>query len=72
MKKAMIISVPFLFLMVDVLAWWLTKWNPNFAWFVIIGGFGYSMSAAIMIFTSLYQMWILPRRKASPIDPPMQ
>lgn len=71
-NKAIIISVPFLFLMVDVLAWWLTKWSPGFAWFVIIGGFGYSMSAAIMIFTSLYQMWVLPRRKARPIDPPMQ
>jgi hypothetical protein len=72
MKKAIIISVPFLFLMVDVLSWWLTKWNPNFAWLVIIGGFGYSLSAAIMIFTALYQMWILPRRKIRPIDPPIQ
>ncbi len=71
-KKAIIISVPFLFLIVDVLSWWLTKWNPNFAWLVIIGGFGYGMSATVMIFTSLYQMWILPRRKARPIDPPMQ
>lgn len=71
-NKAIIISVPFLFLMIDVLAWWLTKMHPGFAWFVIIGGFGYSMSATIMIFTSLYQMWILPRRKAHPVDPPMQ
>ena len=71
-NKAIIISVPFLFLMVDVLAWWLTKWNPGFAWFVIIGGFGYSMSAAIMIFTSLYQMWVLPRRRAKPLDPTPQ
>ncbi|MFA5370663.1 MAG: elongation factor-1 alpha [Sideroxydans sp.] len=72
LNKAILISIPFLFLMVDVLSWWLTKWNPNFAWLVIIGGFGYSMAATIMIFTSLYQMWILPRRAARPIDPPMQ
>jgi hypothetical protein len=72
MKKAIIISVPFLFLMVDVLSWWLTKWNPNFAWLVIIGGFGYSLSAAIMILTALYQMWILPRRRSRPLDPSPQ
>jgi len=67
--KAIVISVPFLFLIVDVLAWWLTKWNPNFAWLVIIGGFGYSLAAAIMIFTSLYQMWILPLRKPHLLAP---
>jgi len=72
LNKAIIISVPFLFLIVDVLSWWLTKWNPNFAWFVIIGGFGYSVAATIMIFTALYQMWISPRRSAKPNDPPMQ
>ncbi|MEK7811049.1 MAG: elongation factor-1 alpha [Pseudomonadota bacterium] len=72
MNKAIIISVPFLFLIVDVLSWWLTKWNPNFAWFVIIGGFGYSVAATIMIFTALYQMWILPRRRVKPLDPTPQ
>ena len=72
MNKAIVISVPFLFLIVDVLSWWLTKWNPNFAWFVIIGGFGYSVAASIMIFTSLYQMWISPRRAATPKDPTPQ
>ncbi len=63
LKKAILISVPFAFLIIDVLAWWLTKLNPNFAWFVIIGGFGYTLAATIMIFTSLYQMWIMPLRK---------
>ncbi|MHB1115861.1 elongation factor-1 alpha [Sideroxydans sp.] len=70
MHKAILISVPFGFLIVDVLAWWLTKLHPGFAWFVIIGGFGYSMAAAVMIFTSLYQMWILPLRKNHPVYPP--
>lgn len=61
--KAVIIFTPFAFLIVDIIAWWLTKYNPNFAWFVIIGGFGYSIAATIMIFSSLYQMWISPKRK---------
>lgn len=71
MKKAIIIFTPFAFLIVDVLSWWLTKWSPNFAWLVIIGGFGYSLAAAIMIFTSLYQMWILPLRTLKSGKPPV-
>ena len=61
--KAVLISIPFLFLIVDILSWWLTKLSPGFAWLVIIGGFGYSIAATIMIFTALYQMWILPLRQ---------
>lgn len=63
MAKAILIFTPFAFLIVDVVSWWLTKLDPNFAWLVIIGGFGYSMASTIMIFTSLYQMWIMPLRK---------
>jgi hypothetical protein len=58
--KIILIIIPFAFLIVDVLSWWLTKLNPNFAWFTIIGGFGYSVASGIMLFTSLAQMW-LPR-----------
>jgi len=65
LTKAIIIFVPFAFLIVDIAAWWLTKMNPAFAYFVIIGGFGYSVAAGIMLFTSLYQMWIMPLRGQS-------
>ncbi len=60
--KAILIFIPFGFLMVDVASWWLTKLDPHFAWLVIIGGFTYSLASTIMIFTSLYQMWITPLR----------
>ncbi len=60
--KALLIVVPFAFLIVDVAAWWLTKMHPGFAYLVIVGGFGYSLAAAVMLFTSLYQMWIMPLR----------
>jgi hypothetical protein len=66
LNKAILVFTPFGFLIIDIFSWWLTKWNPNFAWLVIIGGFGYSMASTIMIFTSLYQMWILPLRSAKP------
>jgi hypothetical protein len=62
LSKAFLIFTPFAFLILDVASWWLTKMNPNFAWLVIIGGFGYSMASTVMIFTSLYQMWITPLR----------
>jgi len=59
--KALLIFTPFAFLIVDVASWWLTKMNPNFAWLVMIGGFGYSLASTVMIFTSLYQMWLLKK-----------
>lgn len=58
--KAVIIFVPFAFLILDIASWWLTKLNPSFAYLVIVGGFGYSLAASIMLFTSLYQMWVMP------------
>ena len=58
--KAGLIFIPFAFLVVDIASWWLTKMNPGFAWLVILGGFGYSMAATIMLFSSLYQMWVMP------------
>jgi hypothetical protein len=61
--KSILIISPFAFLIVDVASWWLTKLNPNFAWFVIIGGFTYSLAATVMIFSSLFQMWLLKDTK---------
>lgn len=59
--KSLLIFAPFAFLIVDVASWWLTKFDPNFAWLVIIGGFGYSLASTVMIFSSLYQMWFLKK-----------
>jgi len=64
-SKSILIVTPFIFLIVDILAWWLTKLEPAFAWLVMIGGFGYSLASTIMIFSSLYQMWasvLLPKK----------
>ena len=61
--KSIVIAIPFAFLIVDIGSWWLTSFFPAFAWFTIIGGFGYMMAFAIMWFTSMYQMWIMPSKK---------
>lgn len=58
--KALLIFTPFMFLIVDVASWWLTKMNPGFAWLVMVGGVGYSLASTVMIFSSLYQMCIKP------------
>ena len=62
-KKLKIIAIafPFGFLIVDVASWWLTKLSPNFAYFTIIGGIGYSLASTYMWCTSMYQMFILSR-----------
>lgn len=59
--KEIAIAMPFAFLILDVFSWWLTKWHPGFAWFTIIGGFGYSIASAFMWLTSMYQMFVLSR-----------
>ncbi len=64
--KTAAIASPFLFLVVDIGAWWATKWFPGAAYFTILGGAAYNAAAAFMIVTSLYQMWIMPRRGRAP------
>ncbi|MDX1749637.1 MAG: elongation factor-1 alpha [Methylophaga sp.] len=59
--KVIVISMPYIFLLIDISAWWLTKLHPNFAWFVIIGGGAMALSFAFMWVVSMYEMWILPR-----------
>jgi hypothetical protein len=58
--KLILISTPFVFLVMDVASWWLTKFWPGCAWITMIGGLGYSLAAMVMFATSFAQMW-LPR-----------
>lgn len=58
--KALMISLPFFCLVLDVFSWWLTKINPQFAWITMMTGAGYSVITMFVILISLYQMWVLP------------
>lgn len=60
--KISIVCLPFLFLIIDVFSWWLTKIHPGFAWFTIISGVGYSFCSAVTWFVCMYQMWISPKK----------
>ncbi len=62
--KSLLIFTPFAFLLLDVLSWWLTKWFPGFAWLTLIGGVGYSLASAVMLLSSLYQMWVMPLKRS--------
>lgn len=56
--KSAVIALPFLGLVVDVSSWYLTKFDPIFAWVVIISGAVMGVCFAIQWTVSMYQMWI--------------
>ena len=61
--KVAIISLPFLFLIIDVFSWWLTKLAPEFAWLTIVSGIGYNLCSMVTWVVSMYQMWLMPLKQ---------
>jgi hypothetical protein len=59
--KSFVFVMPYIFLVIDIASWWLTKLNPHFAWLTIIGGGMMALSFAFMWTVSMYEMWIMPR-----------
>jgi hypothetical protein len=55
--KCIAIGMPYIFLLVDILSWWLTKLNPMFAWLVVIAGTGMAISFMFMWIVSVLEMW---------------
>lgn len=56
--QKLLIATPFVFLILDILSWWLTKFWPGFAWLTMLGGIGYGIAGGVMILTSLIQLWL--------------
>lgn len=56
--KVTIILMPFIAIWLDIGSWWLTKYEPVFAYTVIIGGGLMGASFAIQILYPLYEMWL--------------
>ncbi|AMK77479.1 MULTISPECIES: hypothetical protein [Methylomonas] len=56
--KCIAIGMPYVFLLVDILSWWLTKLDPIFAWLVIVAGGGMAVSFAFMWTVSVAEMWL--------------
>lgn len=55
--KCIAIGMPYIFLLVDIISWWLTKLNPMFALLVIIAGAGMAISFLYMWSISVLEMW---------------
>ncbi len=55
--KYALMLLPFVAMLADVLAWFLTKWDPVFAYTVVAAGAVLGLSLAGQILTSLYQLW---------------
>jgi hypothetical protein len=62
-KRFLVVS-PMLAVFVDVLSWFLTKWDPVYAYTVVIAGAVLGLSMAMQILISLYQIWFLKRPAA--------
>ncbi len=55
--KCIAIGMPYLFLIVDILSWWLTKLHPSFAVLVMFAGGGMAISFGFMWLVSVLEMW---------------
>lgn len=60
--RALLIAVPFIAIWVDIGSWWFTKFEPLFAYTVIIGGalMGFALAAQIVL--SFREMWFIKGR----------
>jgi hypothetical protein len=58
LSKSVAVGMPYVFLISDILSWWLTKFHPMFAWVVIIAGMGMAISFMFMWATAMLEMWM--------------
>jgi len=65
--KASLMVLPFVAIFADILAWFLTKWDPVYAYTVLTAGALLGLAWAGQILISLYQLWFLtvPEEKNS-------
>lgn len=59
--KCIAIGMPYTFLVVDILSWWLTKLHPIFAWLVILAGGGMAIAFVFMWTVSILEMWLFDK-----------
>lgn len=57
--KVSLIVLPFAAMFADILAWFLTKWDPIYAYVVVFGGGLLGVSLVVQVMVSLWQLWFL-------------
>ncbi|MDX8408426.1 MAG: hypothetical protein R8J84_00065 [Mariprofundales bacterium] len=65
--KRVTVAIPFLFLLLDILSWFITKVYPGFAYVVVVNGALMGFSIGMQILVSLYQMWLY-KPKSVPVQ----
>jgi hypothetical protein len=55
--RLVIIILPYVTIWADIAAWWITKYQPVFAYVVLIGGGFMGLALALQILISLWEMW---------------
>lgn len=68
--KSIAIGMPYLFLLADIISWWLTKLHPMFAVLVILAGTGMAISFAFMWAVSILEMWAFDKVFLNPNGQP--
>jgi hypothetical protein len=56
--KCIAIGMPYIFLLTDILSWWLTKLHPMFAWLIMFAGGGMALAFGFMWLISILEMWL--------------
>ncbi|MCK9607686.1 MAG: hypothetical protein M0R33_14690 [Methylomonas sp.] len=56
--KRLTIGIPFLSMLTDIFAWYLTRETPEFAYLLVLSGGLMGLSLNFQILLSLYQMWL--------------
>jgi hypothetical protein len=55
--RAIVVALPFVAIWIDIGSWWFTKYQPVFAYTVIIGGILMGICLAAQILMPLWEMW---------------
>jgi hypothetical protein len=69
--KRLLVLSPMIAVFVDVLSWFLTKWDSHYAVVVVLAGGLLGASMALQIVISLYQIWFLKRPANMDDHPPL-
>lgn len=59
--KSIAIGMPYAFLIIDILSWWLMKLHPMFASLIMLAGGGMGLSFAFMWIVSIKEMWFMDK-----------
>ena len=59
--RLLIIVLPYFTIWADIGSWWITKYEPAFAYVVLVGGGLMGLALAAQILISLWEMWFRKR-----------